>query len=124
MLWTYSEAVFVDGRFAFPVGGPGYGGEHWNSTILSHAFHLAIEGGVNRTTGLSVEGVGDAGRGEVERIFFRAMTELMPPAATLPVAAGAIRQAAAGLDPGGEAQPAVGQALRAVGLHQLVLRRR
>ncbi|MCY3930861.1 MAG: hypothetical protein OXH70_04010 [Acidobacteria bacterium] len=51
-------------------------------------------------------------------------TELMPPAATLPVAAGAIRQAAADLDPGGEAQLAVGQALRAVGLHQLVLRRR
>ena len=120
VLWTYSEAVFVDGRFAFSVGGPGYGGEHWNSTILSHAFHLAIEGGVNRTTGLSVEGVGDAGRGEVERIFFRAMTELMPPAATLPVAAGAIRQAAADLDPGGEAQLAVGQALRAVGLPAVV----
>ena len=124
VLWTYSEAVFVDGRFAFSVGGPGYGGEHWNSTILSHAFHLAIEGGVNRTTGLSVDGVGDAGRGEVERIFFRAITELMPPAATLPVAAGAIRQAAADLDPGGDAQRAVGQALRAVGLHQLVPRRR
>ena len=120
VLWTYSEAVFVDGRFAFSVGGPGYGGEHWNSTILSHAFHLAIKGGVNRTTGLSVEGVGDAGRGEVERIFFRALTDLMPPAATLPLAAGAIRQAAADLDPGGEAQLAVGQALRAVGLPAVV----
>ena len=116
VLWTYSEAVFVDGRFAFTTPGPGYGGEHWNSTILSHAFHLAVEGGVNRTTGLSVDGVGAAGRGEVERIFFRAMTELMPPAATLPVAAGAIRQAAADLDPGGEARRAVRQALRAVGL--------
>ena len=116
VLWAYSEAVFVDGRFAFTVGGPGYGGEHWNSTILSHAFHLAIEGGVNRSTGLNVEGVGRADRGDVERIFFRAMTELMPPAATLPLAAEAIRQAAADLYADGEAQRAVGQALRAVGL--------
>lgn len=71
---------------------------------------------MNRSTGLNVEGVGNADRAEVERIFFRAMTELMPPAATLPLAAEAIRQAAADLDPGGEAQRAVGQALRAVGL--------
>ena len=73
-------------------------------------------GGTNRTTGLSVEGVGDAGRGEVERIFFRAMTDLMPSAATLPLAADAIRQAAADLDPDGDAQRAIKQALVAVGL--------
>ena len=53
----------------------GNGGEHWNSTILSHAYYLAIEGGTNRTTGLSVEGVGDASRSEVERIFFRAIVD-------------------------------------------------
>ena len=28
-----------------------YDGVHWNSTILSHAFYLAIEGGRNATTG-------------------------------------------------------------------------
>ena len=33
----------------------GYSGVHWNSTILSHAFYLAVEGGRNRTTGLTVE---------------------------------------------------------------------
>ena len=49
--------VFVAGRFAFSLDGPGdYGGEHWNSTVLSHAFHLPIESGSNRTTGVSVEG--------------------------------------------------------------------
>ena len=116
VLWDYTGFVFVDGQFVFSLGGPGYGGEHWNSTILSHAFYLAIEGGANRSTGLTVEGVGDAGRGDVERIFFRALTELMPAAATLPLAADAIRQAAADLDAGGAAQRAVEQALVAVGL--------
>ena len=116
ILWDYTGLVFVDGRFVFALDGSGYGGEHWNSTVLSHAFYLAIEGGVNRTTGLSVEGVGDASRGEVERIFFRALTALMPPAATLPLAADAIRQAASDLAPAGPAQRAVGEALTAVGL--------
>jgi Zn-dependent metalloprotease len=116
MLWDYTGLVFVDGRFVFALGAAGYGGEHWNSTILSHAFYLAVEGGANRTTGLTVAGVGNAGRGEVERIFFRALTDLMPQAATLPLAAAAIRQAAADLDPGGAARRAVEQALLAVGL--------
>ncbi len=116
VLWDYTGLVFVDAEFVLWLPGPGYGGEHWNSTILSHAFYLAIEGGANRTTGLTVEGVGDAGRGDVERIFFRALTELMPAAAALPLAADAIRQAAADLDAGGAAQRAIEQALVSVGL--------
>ena len=28
------------------MSGSGYSGVHWNSTILSHAFYLAVEGGV------------------------------------------------------------------------------
>ena len=114
--WDYGFFVFVNGQFEFIIRGGGYGGEHWNSTILSHAFYLAVEGGTNRTTGLTVEGVGDAGRGEVERIFFRAMTDLMPAATSLPLAADAIRQSAGDLAPGSEAQRAVTQALLAVGL--------
>ena len=31
------------------------GGVHWNSTILSHAFYLATEGGQHRTTGRTVQ---------------------------------------------------------------------
>ena len=34
------------------------GGVHINATIVTHAFYLAIEGGTNRTSGLSVQGVG------------------------------------------------------------------
>ena len=71
-----------------------YDGVHWNSTILSHAFYLAIEGGENRTTGLSVTGVGAARREEVERAFVRAMTDLMPPSVSFFTAADVIRQSA------------------------------
>lgn len=112
----FSGFMFVGGRFVVDLDNCCYGAEHWNSTILSHAFYLAVEGGANRTTGLSVEGTGDAGRALIERIFFRAVRDLLPPVASLPLAADAIRQAAADLDAGGAAQRAVEQALRAVGL--------
>ena len=93
-----------------------YGAVHWNSTILSHAFYLAIEGGTNLATGLAVEGAGAANREQVERIFFRALTELMPQRAPFWVAADVIRQAAADLAAGTAVQQAVEQALAAVGL--------
>lgn len=112
----FSGFVFVGGRFVGELDGCCYGAEHWNSTILSHAFYLAVEGGANRTTGLAVEGAGDAERALIEQIFFRAVRDLLPPAVTFPLAADALRQAAADLDAGGAAQRAVEQALRAVGL--------
>ena len=112
----YSGFLFRGGRFVVDTTGCCYGAEHWNSTILSHAFHLAVEGGTNRTTGVAVVGVGAANRAQVERIFFRALTELLPATTSLPGAADAIRQAAADLAAGGAAQRAVEQALRAVGL--------
>ena len=71
-----------------------YDGVHWNSTILSHAFYLAIEGGENRTTGLSVTGVGAANREHVERAFVRAMTDLMPSSPSIFTAGDVIRQSA------------------------------
>ena len=115
----YSGFIFVDGRYFDSVGpngeGFGYGGSHLNSLILSHAFYLAIEGGTHRN-GMTVEGVGGDNRAEMEAIFFRAMRDLMPAASSLPIAAAVIRQSAADLYPGGAAQRAVDQALRAVGL--------
>jgi Zn-dependent metalloprotease len=50
--------------------------EYENSTIASHAFYLAIEGGVNRTSGLRVDGVGAANREQVEKAFYRGFTSL------------------------------------------------
>ena len=93
------------------------GGVHWNSTILSHAFYLAIEGGQNRATGRTVQGVGGANRHDVERAFFRAMTHLMPARTTFPLTAAVIRQSAVDLFGTDSAtHRAVDQALYAVGL--------
>ena len=115
--WWFSGAIFRGGRlWRWFDDYCCYGGQHWNSTVLSHAFYLSIEGGTNRETGLSVEGVGGANREEIEDIFFRALKELMPQSTSLPQAADAIRQAAADLAAGQPAQRSVEQALRAVGL--------
>ena len=84
--------------------------------ILSHAYYLAVEGGTHRSSGMTVEGVGGDNRAEIERIFFRVPTELIPASASLPIAAAVIRQAAFDLAPAGDAQRAVDHALRAVGL--------
>jgi len=114
---TFSPFAFVNGEYVFELGGTGhYGGAHWNSTILSHAFYLAIEGGTHRTSGMTVDGVGGERRPEIERIFFRAMTHLMPAAGSFEIAAAVIRQSAADLAPGSDAERAVDEALRAVGL--------
>ena len=95
----------------------GYSGVHWNSTALSHAFYLAIEGGRNATTGRTVDGVGAASRDDVERVFFRAMTDLLPARTSIPMAAAVIRQSAVDLFGAGSAtHRAVDQALSAVGL--------
>ena len=113
---SWTPLAFVNGRFVGLVPADG-GGVHNNSTVLSHAFYLAIEGGTNATTGRSVTGVGPANRADVERAFFRAMTDLMPPDASLRDAARAIEQSAVDLYGTGSAtHTAVNRALHAVGL--------
>ena len=114
--WDFSGAVFVDGQYFGSIGPGGYDGSHWNSLILSHAYYLAIEGGTNASTGSTVAGAGVANRLQVERIFFRALADLMPAVTSLPQAADAIRQSAADLASGTAVQRAVEDALRAVGL--------
>jgi Zn-dependent metalloprotease len=92
-------------------------GVHVNATVLSHAFYLAIEGGRNATSGVTVAGVGAANRAQIERAFFRGMTVLMPNAPTMSGAALAVAQAAVDLY-GANSAPAnaVRQAMQAVGL--------
>lgn len=90
---------------------------HYNSTILSHAFYLAIEGGTNRTSGLSVQGVGAANREQIEKVFFRALTSLMPSSSTYALVRGATIQSARDLYGAGSApERAVTQAWDAVGV--------
>jgi bacillolysin len=62
------------------------GGVHINCSIPNQVFYLAIEGGRNRTSGLSVTGVGPANREQIEKVMYRAFTLMMPASATFAVA--------------------------------------
>ena len=98
------------------LGGTDRGGVHWNATIIGHAFYLAIEGGENATSGLMVQGVGAANREQIERVFFRAMTELMPSSATFGIVPALLFQSARDLfGDNSSVTTAVLQALLAVG---------
>lgn len=99
------------------VGSDDNGGVHINASIVTHAFYLAIEGGTNRTSGLSVQGVGGANREQIEKTFYRAFTQLLPANATFAVARAATIQSAQDLYGGGSAAVrAVTQAWTAVGV--------
>jgi len=114
----FSGVAFSNGGFLFFFDHSiDQGGVHLNSTIFSHAFYLAIEGGRNATSGLSVTGVGASNRAQIEKIFFRAITQLMPNNPNLQTAAAAVIQAAIDLyGPDSAATQAVIQAMTAVGL--------
>lgn len=94
------------------------GGVHLNCTIVTHAFYLAIEGGTNRTSGLGVQGVGSGNREQIEKVFYRAFTQMLPSNATFSVARAATIQAAQDLyGANSAAQRAVTQAWTAVGVN-------
>jgi thermolysin len=94
------------------------GGVHINSTIASHAFYLAIEGGTNRTSKLAVQGVGGTNREQIEKVFYRGFTQLLPSNATFSLARAATIQAARDLYGVGSApERAVTQAWTAVGVN-------
>lgn len=58
------------------------GGVHINCGIGSHAFYLLVEGGRDRTSGLSLTGLGAENRDKAERIFYRGFTMYLFPSAT------------------------------------------
>jgi Zn-dependent metalloprotease len=92
-------------------------GVHINSGIPNHAFYLAIEGGTNRTSGLSVQGVGGANREQIERVFYRAFTLMLPSSANFFMARQATIQSARDLfGANSAAERAVTQAWDAVGV--------
>ena len=100
-------------RYLGPSDG---GGVHTNSSIANHAFYLAVEGGRNATSGLSVTGVGGANRDQVEKVFFRGFTTLTANA-TFSLARAKTIQAARDLYGTGSAvETAVTQAWTAVGV--------
>jgi bacillolysin len=93
------------------------GGVHINSGIANHAFYLAIEGGRNATSGLTVTGVGNSNRAQIERVFYRAFTTMLPARATFSTArAATIRSAIDLFGAGSAVERAVTQAWNAVGV--------
>jgi Zn-dependent metalloprotease len=95
------------------------GDPHANGTIAGHAFYLAIEGGANRTSGQTVQGVGAGNREQIEKSFFRALTMLMPSSATFGLTRIATIQAARDLYGAGSAvERAITQAWDAVGVQE------
>jgi bacillolysin len=91
---------------------------HSNSGIANHAFYLAIEGGTHRLSGVVVEGVGGNNREQIERVFYRAFTQLMTANANFALARAATIQAARDLYGSGSAvERAVTQAWTAVGVN-------
>ena len=100
------------------LGSADNGGVHINSGISNHAFYLAIEGGTNRTSGIAVQGVGGANREQMEQVFYRAFTQLMPANSTFSVARAATIQAARDLyGANSAAERAVTAAWTAVGVN-------
>ena len=100
------------------LGAGDNGGVHINSTIVTHAFYLSVEGGTNRTSGLSVQGVGAGSRDQIEKVFYRAFTQLIPSSANFSVARAATIQAAQDLYGGNSAAVrAITQAWNAVGVN-------
>jgi thermolysin len=94
------------------------GGVHINSGIANHAFYLAVAGGTNRVSGLSVTGVGLANMEQIEKVFYRAFTLLMPANSTFATARAATIQSARDLYPTNAAVVnAVTQAWTAVGVN-------
>jgi thermolysin len=99
------------------TGSDDNGGVHINAGIGTHAFYLAVIGGTNRVSGLSVTGVGLTNIEQMEKVFYRAFTLLMPANATFATARAATIQAARDLYPTGPVVNAVTQAWTAVGVN-------
>src|SRR5262245_54572987 len=98
------------------------GDEHFNATIPGHAYFLAIEGGTNRTSGRTVQGVGANNRDQIEKAFFRALTVLMPSNSTFALTRAATIQASRDLfGTNSPAERAITQAWDAVGVTERVL---
>jgi Zn-dependent metalloprotease len=109
-------AAFI-GNSGFTLDSTDDGAVHMNSTILSHVFYLAVEGGQNRTSGRTVQGVGTANRTQIEQVFFRALRDMLPSTVTFGQVGAILRQASVDLHgaPSAAAR-AIDQALTAVGL--------
>ncbi|MCA1560525.1 MAG: M4 family metallopeptidase [Acidobacteria bacterium] len=111
---TFGDPDHYSRRF---TGEEDEGGVHINAGIPNQAFYLAIEGGVNRTSGLRVTGVGAANRDQIEKVFYRAFAFMLTSTATFSTARATTIQAARDLyGAGSPAERAIVEAWTAVGV--------
>jgi bacillolysin len=94
------------------------GGVHYNMTIATHAFYLAVAGGRNRVSQITVTGVGMSNLERMEKIFYRAWVFLMSPNSQFSDARAATLQAASDLyGPNSNERNQVAAAWSAVGVN-------
>ncbi len=114
---AYGQPDHYSRRLILPLSSDN-GGVHTNSGIPNQVYYLAIEGGTNRTSGLSVQGVGVSNREQIEKTMYRAFTQMMPADANFAVARAVTIQAATDLyGASSAATRAVTQAWTAVGVN-------
>jgi thermolysin len=100
------------------LGSADNGGVHINSGIPNHMFYLAVAGGTNRVSRITVQGVGQANIEQIERVMFRAFTQMMPANANFATARAVTIQSARDLfGSGSNPERAVTQAWTAVGVN-------
>ncbi len=93
------------------------GGVHINSGIINQAFYLMVQGGTNRTSGITVRGVGTAQMDRIEKIFYRAFAFYLVPSSNFHDAREATQRAAEELYGAGSVeQTTVRQGWDAVGV--------
>jgi thermolysin len=114
---AYGQPDHYSNRAILPLSRDN-GGVHVNSGIPNQVYYLAIEGGTNRTSRLSVDGVGFSNREQIEKVMYRAFTQMMPADATFATARAVTIQAAVDLyGANSPAARAVTQAWTAVGVN-------
>jgi bacillolysin len=111
---AYGDPDHYSLRYTGPLDN---GGVHINSGIPNQVFYLAIEGGRNRVSGITVQGVGGTNREQIEKVMYRAFVQMMPPTANFSDARRITIQAARDLYNAGSApERAITQAWDAVGV--------
>lgn len=138
--WLLGEDLFIDFGPAFrslenpmSVGDPDHysirclppvctgsfdnGGVHINSSIANHAFYLMVQGGTNRTSGITVNGLGRGQMDRIEAIFYRAFAFYLVPSSGFAAARQATLLAARELyGQGSPEEQVVADGWRAVGV--------
>ena len=112
--WRYPD--HYSKRYILPVDANNdWGGVHLNSTIPSHCYYLLANGGTNRTSGITVNGIGLS---KAEKIAYRAWVYYLHPSSNFKGARTASLQAAADIYGAGSAEAAAtALAWRAVGVN-------